>query len=43
VKYVNVLKDADGMKAMLKASKGDRTVPIIVEEGGTVKVGYGGG
>jgi glutaredoxin len=39
---VNVQKDPDGLKAMLKASKGDRTVPIIVENG-KVSIGYGGG
>jgi hypothetical protein len=38
-----VLGNADALKAMLKASKGDRTVPIIVEEGNKVKVGFGGG
>jgi len=38
---VNVKADAEGMKAMLKASKGKRDVPIIVE-GGKVTVGYGG-
>jgi glutaredoxin len=37
-----VLASPDGMKAMLKASKGDRTVPVIVENG-KVKIGYGGG
>jgi glutaredoxin len=42
VKYVNVTQDADGMKAMLKASKGDRTVPVIVE-GAKVLIGYDGG
>lgn len=30
------------MKAMLKWSKGDRTVPVIVEDG-KAKTGYGGG
>lgn len=40
--YVNVTQDAAGMKAMLKASKGDRTVPVIVE-GSRVTVGYDGG
>ncbi len=42
MQYINVLKDADALKTMLKASKGDRTVPIIVEEG-KVSIGYGGG
>ncbi len=34
-------KDADGMKAMLKWSKGKRDVPIIVENG-QVSIGFGG-
>ena len=42
MQYIDVLKDAEALKAMLKASKGDRTVPIIVE-GSKVSVGYGGG
>jgi len=39
--YVNVQKDADGLKAMLKWSKGSREVPVIVENG-KVTIGYGG-
>jgi glutaredoxin len=42
VQYVNVTKDAAGMKQMLKHSKGDRTVPLIVE-GGKVIIGFNGG
>jgi len=41
VKYVNVTKDPAGMKQMLQHSKGDRTVPVIVE-GATVTIGYDG-
>jgi len=41
VKYVNVTKDAAGLKQMLQHSKGDRTVPVIVE-GKKVMIGYDG-
>ena len=41
MKYVNVTKDAAGMKQMLQYSKGDRTVPVIVE-GKKVTIGYNG-
>jgi len=41
ITYVNVTKDAAGMKQMLQHSKGDRTVPVIVE-GGQVTIGYNG-
>jgi glutaredoxin len=41
VKYVNVTKDPAGMKQMLGHSKGDRTVPVIVE-GTKVTIGYDG-
>jgi hypothetical protein len=36
-----VTKDAAGMKRMLEFSKGDRTVPVIVEEG-KVTSGFNG-
>ena len=39
--YVNVLENAAEMEAMLKASKGSRKVPIIVE-GEKVTIGFGG-
>jgi glutaredoxin len=39
--YVDVTKDVAGMKRMLEHSKGDRTVPVIVE-GSTVTIGYNG-
>lgn len=42
MQYVNVTKDAAGMKQMLQHSKGDRTVPLIVE-GGKVIIGFNGG
>jgi hypothetical protein len=40
--YVNVKASAEGLQAMLKASKGKRDVPVIVEADGAVKIGYGG-
>ena len=39
--YINVKEKADGMQAMLKASKGCRDVPVIVENG-EVTIGFGG-
>ena len=42
MKYVDVTKDPAGLKEMLKHSKGDRTVPVIVE-GKKVAIGYDGG
>jgi hypothetical protein len=38
---VDVTKDAAGLKTMLEYSKGDRTVPVIVE-GTKVTIGYNG-
>lgn len=43
MQYVDVKKDAAALKRMLELSKGDRTVPVIVEGPGKVHVGYGGG
>ena len=40
--YIDVRKDAEGMKAMLKISKGERRVPVVVEQG-VVTIGWGGG
>ena len=40
--YVDVTKDAAGMKRMLEYSKGDRTVPVIVADG-QVTSGFNGG
>ena len=42
MKYVNVTKDSAGIAEMLKHTKGDRTVPVIVE-GKKVTIGYDGG
>lgn len=39
--YVNVKKDAAGLAAMLVCSKGQRRIPVIVDEG-RVTIGYGG-
>ena len=41
-RYVDVTRDAAGMKRMLQYSKGSREVPVIVEAG-KVTVGYAGG
>jgi glutaredoxin len=38
---VNVKASPENMDAMLKSSKGQREVPVIVE-GDTVTIGYGG-
>ncbi len=40
--YVDVLKDAAGMQKMLELSKGVRKVPVIVDAGGKVTIGFGG-
>jgi glutaredoxin 3 len=42
VDYVNVKKDAAGMRRMLGYSKGRRDVPVIVEED-RVTIGFAGG
>ena len=39
---MDVKKSADALKKMLQISKGDRTVPVIVENG-SITIGYGGG
>jgi glutaredoxin len=41
VQYLNVLKDRTLLSEMLKVSKGDRSVPVIVD-GSKVQIGYGG-
>lgn len=41
VEYVNVFDDPASMQTMLKKSKGERKVPVIVE-GDRVTVGYKG-
>ena len=39
--YFNVKKDAEAMKRMLAFTRGEREVPVIVEDG-RVTVGFGG-
>ncbi len=39
---MNVKQDAARLKEMVRLSGGERTVPVIVEDG-EVSVGYGGG
>jgi glutaredoxin len=41
VEYLDVKKDAAALQAMLQASGGRRSVPVIVEEG-RATVGFGG-
>ena len=41
MQYHNVLKDRTLLQEMLKFSKGDRSVPVIVD-GAQVQIGYGG-
>ncbi len=41
MQYHDVLKDRALLKEMLKFSKGDRSVPVIVR-GSKVEIGYGG-
>ena len=40
--YVNVKKDAADLERMLVFSRGRRAVPVIVDDEGTVVVGFGG-
>lgn len=40
--YVDVKQDEAGLAEMLKISKGQRRVPVIVE-GASVTIGFGGG
>jgi len=40
--FVDVNRDAAGLKRMLEYSKGERNIPLIVE-GGKVTVGFEGG
>lgn len=39
--YINVKKDRSGLERMLQFSKGQRKVPVIVDEG-RVQIGFGG-
>lgn len=41
MQYHDVQKDRALLQEMLKFSKGDRSVPVIVQ-GSTVEIGYGG-
>ena len=41
MQYLNVLKDGTLLSEMMKFSKGDRSVPVIVD-GSKVQIGYGG-
>ena len=40
--YVNVKKRAADLERMLEHSKGRRAVPVIVDDEGTVVIGFGG-
>jgi glutaredoxin len=40
--YINVKKNAAELERMLTYSKGARRVPVIVDEGGNVTIGFGG-
>ena len=40
--YINVKRNGAALERMLALSKGERAVPVIVEEDGTVTVGFGG-
>ncbi len=40
--YIDVKKNAVDMDRMLVVSNGRRSVPVIVEEDGTVTLGFGG-
>lgn len=42
VEYVNVKADKAAMTRMLELSGGHRKVPVIVEDGGKVTIGFGG-
>ena len=40
--YFNVKTDASDLERMLAYSKGRRAVPVIVDDEGTVVIGFGG-
>ncbi len=42
LEYHNVLKDKEALARMLEFSRGERSVPVIVE-GENVRIGYAGG
>jgi len=43
VRYVNVRKDPAGLARMLEHSRGRRAVPVVVDDAGTVTIGFDGG
>lgn len=42
VQYIDVKKSREDMDRMLGYSGGHRRVPVIVDEAGTVTIGFGG-
>ena len=42
VEYIDVKTDRSALETMLGHSGGHRRVPVIVEEDGTVHIGFGG-
>ena len=40
--YINVKKNPAELERMLTYSKGRRAVPVIVDDGGRVTIGFGG-
>jgi glutaredoxin len=42
VQYIDVKKSREAMEQMLGYSGGHRRVPVIVEDDGSVKIGFGG-
>lgn len=42
MEYLNVLEDEAKLQEMLRLSGGRRDVPVIVEDGGKVSIGFGG-
>jgi glutaredoxin 3 len=40
--YFDIKKDAAAMKRFLALSGGDRRVPLVLDAGGRVSVGFGG-
>jgi len=42
IQYWDVTRDREALARMLQHSKGDRTVPVIVEAG-RVEIGFNGG
>lgn len=42
VRYLDVARDPAAMRRFLELSGGERRVPLVVEEGGRVTIGFGG-